>query len=198
MSYILGITGGIASGKSTVAKCLAGEKTYIIEVDDLARPMLQPGCEVYDQILDKFGKKICNTDGSINRNRLANAAFSTSYRVQLLNEIFYEPLTKAIKIEILEGRAKRANLIIVVAGILYEQHWDDLCHGVLNISAPESLRIERSIVRGLTEKDVQKRIAAQISEKDRLHRSNWVVYTQPTIEQLCARVRQLAAENKWL
>ncbi len=197
MAYILGITGGLGSGKTTAAKCLITDRTYIIEVDELARPFTQPGSQVYSTLIEKFGRQICNVDGAINRKRLARAAFLTQSKAATLNEIFKEPLTNAIKLEIMQGRARRANLIIIVAAILYEQGWDKLCHGVLNVSAPESVRIERLLRRGFTERDVQKRIAAQLSERERMRRAQWTIYTQPTKDELCRKLRILATENKW-
>lgn len=198
MAYILGITGGMSSGKTTASKCLQGERTYVIDADELARPLHQPGCEVYNQIVEKFGKSVCNLDGSINNKRLARVAFATITRTKMLNEIFKEPLTNAIKLEIMQGRAQRASLIIIVAAILFEQEWDKLCHGVLNISAPESLRLERAMRRGMTERDAQRRMAAQLTEKDRMALAQWTVYTQPTKEELCKKINKLAEENKWL
>ena len=198
MAYVLGITGGISAGKTSAATCLASDKTSIIEVDDLARPLIQPGSICYEKLIDRFGKQICGSDGHINRQRLANAAFATPQKTMALNDIFKEPLTDAIKLEIMQTRAKRAQLIIVVAAIMFEQGWDKLCHGVLNISAPESVRIERALRKGLTERDIQRRLASQLSEKERMKRSEWTIYTQQNLDDLCKKINVLAAENKWL
>lgn len=198
MAYILGITGGLSAGKTSAAQCLASDKTHIIEVDELARPLIQPGSVCYERLIEKFGKQICASDGSIIRQRLANAAFATPQKAQSLNEIFSSPLTEAIKLEIMQSRMKRAQLIIVVAAIMFEQGWDKLCHGVLNISAPESIRIERAIRKGLSEMDVLRRLASQLGEKDRMNKANWTIYTQQTIDDLCKKINKLAVENKWL
>lgn len=197
MAYVLGVTGGLAAGKTSAAQCLASEKTYIIEVDELARPLIQPGSVCYEKLIEKFGKQICGNDGYIIRQRLANAAFATPQKAQSLNEIFQAPLTEAIKLEIMQARMKRSQLIIVVAAILFEQGWDKLCHGVLNISAPESVRIERAIRKGMSERDVLRRLASQLTEKERMHKANWTVYTQQTIGDLCKKINSLAIENKW-
>lgn len=198
MAYILGITGGIASGKSWAAKCLEGNNVYIIEVDDLSRPMLQPGTEIYQKVISTFGSKITNIDGSINRKRLGRMAFSTPQKTRELNDIFREPLTQSIKFEIMAARANRARLIVVVAAILFEQGWNKLCHGVLNISAPESIRMQRAIALGMTEAEVFERMVSQLSERERLKLANWTIYTQPTRESMCDTIRKFVADNKWI
>lgn len=198
MAFILGITGGLGSGKSTAAKCLLTDATHIIEVDELARLFTHPGSRVYDALIERFGRQICNIDGSINRKGLARIAFSTQSTIAALNGIFKEPLTNAIKIDIVVGRSKHAKLIIIVAAILFEQGWDELCNGVLNISAPESLRVERLLRKGFTECDIQRRMASQLSERQRMKRAQWTLYTQPTIDVLCGKLRDLARKNKWL
>jgi dephospho-CoA kinase len=198
MAYILGVTGGIASGKSWAAKCLERPGVYIIEVDDLSRPMLQPGTEIYHKIIETFGRKITNIDGSINRKRLGRQAFSTPQKTRELNDIFREPLTQSIKFEIMAARANRAKLIIVVAAIMFEQGWNKLCHGVLNISAPESIRTQRAVTLGMTEAEVFERMVSQLSERERMKLSNWTIYTQPTPEAMCDTIRKFAQENKWI
>lgn len=198
MAFILGITGGLGSGKSTAAKCLLTDATHIIEVDELARLFTHPGSRVYDALIERFGRQICNIDGSINRKGLARIAFSTQSTIAALNGIFKEPLTNAIKIDIVVGRSKHAKLIIIVAAILFEQGWDELCNGVLNISAPESMRVERLLRKGFTERDIQRRMASQLSERQRMKRAQWTLYTQPTIDVLCSKLHDLARKNKWL
>ncbi len=198
MAYILGITGGISSGKSRASSCLVGDGVHIIEVDDLSRPLIQIGTECYTQLVERFGNQICNLDGRIDRKRLARIAFSSQAKTNILNEIFKEPLTRAIKLEIMQGRANRARLIVVVASILFEQEWNKLCHGVLNISAPEQVRLQRSIRRGFTERDATRRMAVQLDEKERMALSDWTIYTQPTVKMLCESIRRLAHENKWI
>ncbi len=198
MAYILGVTGGMASGKTAAAKCLEGDNVFIIEVDDLARPMLQPGTEIYNRVIDYFGKKITNIDGSVNRKRLARQAFSTPQKTRELNDIFREPLTQSIKFEIMAARANRARLIVVVAAIMFEQGWNKLCHGVLNISAPESIRMQRAVALGMTEAEVYERMVSQMSERERMKHANWTIYTQPTTEALCEKMRRFAQENKWI
>ncbi len=198
MAYILGITGGISSGKTRASACLAGDRVHIIEVDDLARPLLEIGSECYNDLINRFGNQICMRDGRINRKRFARIAFSNQRRAEILNEIFKKPLTRAIKLEIMQGRANRSRLIVVVASILYEQEWNTLCHGVLNISAPEQVRIQRSLRRGFSERDVSRRIAIQLDEKERMQLSDWTIYTQPTKEMLCDAIRRLVKSNKWI
>jgi len=198
MAYILGITGGMSSGKSKAATCLAGDRVHIIEVDGISRPLLDIGSECYSDLIERFGSQICKLDGQIDRKRLARIAFSNQRRAEVLNEIFKEPLTRAIKLEIMQGRANRCRLIIVVASILFEQEWNKLCHGILNISAPEQIRMQRSLRRGFTERDASRRMSVQLDEKERMRLSDWTIYTQPTVENLCDSIRRLAKTNKWI
>jgi len=198
VAYILGITGGMSAGKSTAAACLKREGVYIIDVDELSRPMIMPGSECYSAVVSTFGKQICNLDGSVNRTRLARAAFATPRKTKMLNDIFREPLAHAIKLEIMQGRAQRAKLILVVAAILFEQGWSRFCHGIVNISAPDSVRLQRAIRRGMSERDVTRRMASQLSERERMNLSDWTVYTQPTKQLLCESLTRLAKENKWI
>jgi dephospho-CoA kinase len=197
----VGLTGGIACGKSTVAAILRECGLTVIEADPLAHELLEPGQPAYDEVVREFGKGVLNKDGTINRAKLGEIVFADRAKLKRLNQIVHPRL-----IEVTEQRlAKLARpgglpVAVVEAALLieagYHKRFDRL---IVVWCRPEQQR-ERLLGRGLSQAQAEQRIAAQmpIEQKRRLATdeidcSGSLKQTRQQVEQLAAKLKQLAA-----
>lgn len=144
---IIGITGGIGAGKSTVLKLLREEyHAYIVETDVLAHDLMCVGKPVYAQIVDAFGKDILMEDMSINRNLLGGLVFSDENKLQKLNGIVHPAVKNYILSDIQTKKTEgRVSLYIIEAALLIEDGYKEICDELWYIRAEEEVRIQRLI-----------------------------------------------------
>lgn len=186
---ILGVTGGIGSGKSTVAQLLAERGACVIDADAIAREIVEPGSPVLRELLEEFGSGILHGDGTLNRAQLAAVAFSESEGTARLNAIMH-PRIAAVAAE----RVAAANSAVVVYDmpLLVETGQQSLVDHIVVVDVPEDVQVERAVgLRGFTEEDVRRRIAAQASRADRLAVADTVIDNSGTLEETAAQVDRL-------
>jgi dephospho-CoA kinase len=175
---IIGLTGGIGAGKSTVARMLAANGAAVIDVDGLGHVVLQPGGKAHDEVLDAFG--------TVDRRELGAIVFADATQLARLTAISH-PAINAELVEVLAGID--AELVVLDMAILAESN---LGHGVyevvVTVEAPTELRVARAVARGMTETDVRRRIAAQASESERRRLAQHVLVNDGTEDHLAAQV----------
>ena len=157
----IGLTGGIASGKSKVAEILSTHGAIIIDADKIAHQTYEPGAQGYDQVVNAFGKEILDSHGKIDREILGKLAFESPESLSTLTSIVW-PLTKK-RITNLERELeeKGTKVAVLEAAVLYEAGWEDLTDEVWKITAPHKAAIKRLIMRNhLTVEEAEKRFAA--------------------------------------
>jgi len=164
---VIGLTGGIASGKSTVASILAQMGAYIIDADKIGHGIYDKHTPVYQDIIDAFGCEVLDADGNIDRSKLAGIVFNDKQKLSLLNAITHP----AIKQEVLKrlDKAKKAGfkIAVVEAALLIEAGWDKIVDEVWLVVADENLRLHRLMKRsGISEHDAVKRIKSQASDEE--------------------------------
>lgn len=190
--YLIGLTGGIASGKSTVARRLAEHGAIIIDADVVSREVVAPGTPALSAIVEEFGANIIDADGALDRAQLGSVVFGNAQRLEKLNAIVH-PAVKLRTAELL-AQAKAANpdaVIVYDVPLLVEA---DVAHNydeVVVASAPEDIRIQRMTdLRGITEEAARARIGAQAPEEKRLAIADVVIDTggdlQHTLDQVDA------------
>lgn len=186
----IGLTGGIASGKSSVAKQLKDLGAVIIESDVLARQVVEPGTEGLDEIVARFGPKIVTADGSLNRSRLGEIVFTDDRARADLNRIVHprvrEATNRALR-EIPEG-----GVAVQVIPLLVETGQQHDFDKVVVVDVPESVQLERLMARnGLSREDAQARIAAQASRAERLAAADYVIENSGSFERTRIQVEEL-------
>ena len=185
MTYVLGLTGGIASGKSTVSKILASYGAEIIDGDVIARQLQQPGEEGLRQIEFQFGKEYLNADGSLNRMKLGDLVFNDSAELAKLNHIM-RPLIHQRIIERLE-QAKKANvkLAVIDIALLIEGHYLDLCTSTMMVETTSEKQLSNLMNRNhLSKVQAQARINAQMSNCERAKYVDEVITNNGSVEEL--------------
>jgi len=169
----IGLTGGIGSGKSTVAALLATRGVPIIDTDEIARRLTEPGQAAFDEIVRSFGQDILETSRRIDRNRLRERVFENTGERQRLEAILHPRIRELVR-EKLEDL--HAPYCILVVPLLIESGFIDFVDRVLVVDASEGAQIQRTAVRsGLTEPETRKIMAAQVSRAQRLQKADDVI-----------------------
>lgn len=176
--YVLGITGGIGSGKSTAADLYEALGAIVIRLDDLAKRMIGPGAPLTDEVIAAFGEGVRASDGGVDHTALAAAAFASADEVARLNRIVHPGVYAAVAgalDALLELPEPPAVVVIDVPLLVESPLFFDLLDGVLVISASEDARLERLEARGMDPDDVRMRMALQASDAERRAIADYVV-----------------------
>ncbi|HEX2715838.1 MAG TPA: dephospho-CoA kinase [Candidatus Acidoferrales bacterium] len=197
----VGLTGGIASGKSTVAAMMRKRNCQVLEADRIAHRLMEPGQPAYDEILREFGEQVRAPSGSIARQKLAAIVFANPAKLRRLNRIVHPQVIEALDRQLAEiERTDRSAVVVVEAALLVESgYFERLDRLVVAWCRPEQ-QIERLLTRGLTREEAQQRIAAQmdLAQKRRMADeevdcSGPLERTELQVEALVAKLKQLAA-----
>jgi dephospho-CoA kinase len=200
----LGLTGGIASGKSVVGEMFVKLGAHLIQSDTVAHALMQPRRGVYEQVVHRFGREILNADGSVNRSRLAAAAFGTPGgappRIKELNEIVH-PAVIAHENEWMEeigGRDPDA-IAIVEAALILEAGTAGRFHRLIVVTCHPEQRILRFARRlGISEDaaraEVTRRMAAQISDEEKVKAADFVIDNSGSLDATEQQVKRVFAE----
>lgn len=166
---IVGITGGIGSGKSTVTEYLKGKGFQVVDADLVARKIVEPGTEVLGELVSFFGNAILKPDGSLNRKKLAELAFANSAQKSALDRITHGAILKNILSQIKEIQTlQNPDLVFVDAALMIETGLYKKMDEVWLITAHETLRIQRVAARDrLDAERVKKRIRTQMSDEQK-------------------------------
>jgi dephospho-CoA kinase len=188
----VGLTGGIASGKSMVADELADRGAIIIDADVLAREVVEPGTPALAAIIDRFGAEVLK-DGQLDRARLAQIVFADPLARRDLERVVH-PAVRARAAE-LERAAGDAAVVVHVIPLLVETGQDEDFDLVVTVDADHETQFQRLMVRnGLTRPEADSRIAAQASREDRKHASDLVLDNTGSVAQLREQIDALWAE----
>jgi dephospho-CoA kinase len=189
----VGLTGGIGSGKSEVARLLASYGAIIIDADVLAREVVGPGTPGLATVVEEFGAGILRPDGSLDRDQLAELVFGDEDARRRLNAIVH-PLVGRRTAELKAAAADDAVLVHDVP-LLVEAGLTALYDLVVVVDAPPEVQLQRLVsLRGMTEPAARARIAAQASREQRLAAADVVIDNSGTLEELEAQVRELWEE----
>lgn len=169
----VGLTGGIGSGKSTVAEMFARRGAVVIDADSIARELVEPGEPALHALVDEFGEGIIAADGSLKRSELARIAFDDPSATERLNSVMH-PLIRAETQRRL-STAQDAEVILYDMPLLFETHQEDLVDVVVVVDVPEALQVKRAVKRGLAEADVRRRMEVQTSRSRRITEADFVI-----------------------
>ena len=164
-ALFLALSGGIGAGKSTIAHVLRGLGVFVVDADQLAREVLSPSHPVYEAVLANFGADLAFPAGSLDRRLLAQRAFSSPESTSLLN-LLTHPAISALAWEQLKS-APQGSCALYDVPLLTTCEDASLFDVVIMVSAPEELRVNRLISRGLSEEDARARMRTQISDNER-------------------------------
>ncbi len=183
---IIGLTGGIGSGKSTIANLFKKLDINYIDVDDIAREVVLPGTELLQAIHHRYGASILNEDNSLNRATLRNIIFNDLEEKKWLESMSH-PIIRSTAMHKLNQSTSKYCLL--VHPLLFETQQDTICNAVIAISVPQDLQIERVCFRDKsTKEDALKIIKTQITNQQRLEKAKYVIENTGNVDELGDKV----------
>ena len=182
----LGLTGGIGSGKSTAARMFADLGATIIDADAIAKEVLEPGQLGYESIVNKFGDDILDSSGNIDRTILAAKVFENSSKLKELEDVVHPEV--AGKVQEIRESLPAGTTVIYDTPLLVEKKLQDQFDQVIVVLAPEPLRTQRMLARGLAERDIAARMNKQATDEQRQSVANYVIDNSGTLAQLRTQV----------
>ena len=192
MTLVVGITGGIGSGKSAVTRCFEQHGITVVDADVVARIVVEPGRPALAAIAEHFGADILQTDGSLDRAALRSRVFSDDGERRWLERLTHPLIGQEILDQI---NASRSPYTILSSPLLLDTDQKDLVDCVVVVDAPEELQLQRTVQRDTNDEAQVKRImAAQMGREDRLERADMVIDNSRSLEELDSQVEELHKE----
>ena len=189
---VIGLTGGIGSGKSEVSRMLRELGAEIIDADRVGHEAYLPNTETYDRIVAEFGDDILQTNGEIDRKSLGARIFAEPKARERLNAIVHPRMYAMVEERIQRLRERGASAVVLDAAILIEAGWDSLVDEVWVVTAPEETVVQRISQRnGLPAEQVRQRIRAQLTPEERARQAAVVIDNSRGLEELDTRVREV-------
>lgn len=197
---VVGLTGGTATGKSTVAAIWASMGARVIDADEVARELVKPGSDLLGKIADTFGHAVINEDGSLNRRELGRICFSEKRQLLKLNEIMHPRLRAQVEAMVEElhraaendGGRDCASAVVIDAAVLFESGLHRLADAVVAVVADPQMQVRRLVQRmGLSEAEATARVGAQRSNEEFARLSDFVIDTTGGLDSYEAEARAL-------
>ena len=190
---IIGLTGGIASGKSTVAQQLEQLGAHVIDADKLGHNAYVSGSEAFDLVVSVFGGDTVGSDGEIDRKVLGSKVFGNAESLKKLTDIVWPAIKQMATQEILSVKEQRPEQVIVLeAAVLFEAGWEDIVDEVWSTIVDREVAIERASNRDGTDRSqVEARIDAQISNEERKEKADRLIDNSGSEADLQAQVKQI-------
>ena len=190
--FLIGLTGGIASGKSTVAKLLAKHGAETIDADQVARDVVEVGTVGLAAVVEAFGKGVLTSEGTLNRENLGSIIFSEP-NMRLKLEAILHPLIKARTMELISKSQRE--IVVYAVPLLVEASVDYPFDFIVTVEAGQDNQLERLVrSRGLSLDQARERLASQATREQREARADFVIDSSGTLEQLATQVDTLWLE----
>ena len=192
----IGLTGGIASGKTTVADLFRAWGAFVADADDISRHALDPGMGCYEKTVAAFGRHILHPDGTVDRKKVASIVFSDPQALATLNGIIHPYVRETIRSDSERSFVEAPDKLIVWdVPLLFETGYDAEVAKTVVVTARQSLRIQRIVDRdGTTKAAALRRIRAQMSDREKVRRADMVIRNNGSLEELEQRTREVFDE----
>jgi dephospho-CoA kinase len=195
---LIGLTGGISSGKSTVLQHLRQAGYSVIDADKLGHKVLEQGNPGYNKVVKYFGNEILNLDGSVNRTALGKIVFVDAEKLKQLNEISHPIIEEMIQNEFEESVSdSNGGIVFLEAALLIEANWYKVCGHIWVVSLDPTVALSRLKERdNLSENEAKLRVGAQLDQEERLAYADVVLQNEGTHEELFTQTQQALQELK--
>ena len=190
---VIGLTGGIASGKSTVGRMLSEQDFPVIDTDRLAKEVVEPGKPALEELVRAFGREILTGNKTLDRRRMLEVILTDADARQLAEKIIHPRVFKRMDQILQHLAASGDNIVIVEVPLLFEAGWQDLFDYVVTVLAPESLCVKRLIkCKEISRDTAYKWMATQILQEVKAGRSDYVIHNNAGLDELRIKVNDLA------
>jgi dephospho-CoA kinase len=185
---VVGLTGGIGTGKSTVARVFAEQGVPVVDADQVAREVVEPGTEGLAEVVRTFGSEVLDAEGRLDRGKLAQHVFSDSAARKKLEAILHPRIAQRSMERIAEHASRGCPYAIYEAALLVENGSYRIMNALVVVTASEAAQIERVRVRdGLDEREARARLAAQLPMAEKVRVADYVIENDGTLDGLTAR-----------
>lgn len=186
----IGLTGGIATGKSTVARLLVERGAFLVDADQIAREVVAPGEPALEAIASLFGQAVIHKDGTLDRKALGAIVFEDKRLLAELEAITHPAIRNRMQERIRDyGDRHPDKLIVADVPLLYETGQESLYEGVMVVYVPEAVQLERLMLRNrMAEAEARRRISLQMDIEEKRRRADWVIDNSGDLEQTKAQV----------
>ncbi len=189
---VIGLTGGIGSGKSMVSQFLAELGAVILDADEIGHEAFKPDTEIWRQVVAAFGRQILTPDGNIDRKKLGNIVFSNPESLSRLNQIMHPRMYDMVKAQLEEYRRQGTRVVVLEAPLLLEAGWTSLVDEVWVTTAPEATVLKRLEERtGLSQAESLTRLRSQLPSAERVRQADVVINTDCDLDELKSKVKEL-------
>ena len=185
----VGLTGGIGAGKSTVADLFSQKGAVVIRSDELARQVIEPQTPGFQQVIDRFGKEFVNSEGYIDRAKLAQIVFQDDAALKDLENIVH-PLVRSKTNQIIDQHTSET-IIVNEIPLLLEKKMESLFDFLVIVISSEKNRLERLAQRGLTTEQATARMSKQVSDDERKAAADFLIVNDGNLDQLEADVEKI-------
>lgn len=183
--HVIGLTGGIASGKSTVTRFFRDKNVPVIDADILGHRTYEPGSDTFAQVVSTFGQDLVAPDGTIDRKVLGAKVFGKPGELKKLTDIVWPGIRKLASQELAEFETAGNAIAVLEAAVLFEAGWEDLCDELWVVVVEPDLAVERLGSRnGLDPEAARARINSQLSNAERTARADVVIENNSSLEAL--------------
>ena len=191
---LIGLTGGIGSGKSTVAAMLRDQGIRVVDADQIAREVVEPGQPALAELVEVFGQDILNDDGTLNRQELANRAFATEEATNALNTITHPRIEEETQRQFDLAAAEKENFLVYDMPLLVERSLHEEMDMVIVVHTDIEERVRRLVEhRGLDEDDVRRRMSHQVDDVTRLASADVLIDNNGSVDHLRKQVDDFLA-----
>jgi dephospho-CoA kinase len=192
---LIGLTGGIASGKSTVASLFNEFGFAVISADHIAREITAPHSPTLTKIIEHFGHDIIHPDGSLNRKKLAYIVFSQPSKRQILNAIMHPQIASRSAELIAQHRLQLTAQLIYELPLLFENQLQDMFDLVILVAIPRELQLQRLILRDqISQREASDRIDSQMPLEQKRHLADYIIENTQSLEQLRRDVSEIISQ----
>ncbi len=189
--HVIGLTGGIASGKSTVTAFFRDREVPVIDADILGHRTYDPGTETFEAVVKTFGPELVAADGTIDRKVLGAKVFGKPDELKRLTDIVWPGIRKLASEQLAEFETAGNSVVVLEAAVLFEAGWEDLVHEVWVVVVEPEQAIKRLAARnGMDEAAARARIDSQLSNAERTARADVVIENNGTLEELNAHIQE--------
>jgi len=192
---VLGVTGGIAAGKSMVTETFRQMGAAVVSADQLAREVVRPGTRVLEKLVERFGRNILRADGHLDRPALASLVFSDVRAREDLNAIMHPAIAELADRRLEELKARQPELIVYEVPLLFETGAETRVDAVLVVTAGEDVQLRRLMHRdGLDEEQARARLEAQMPQAQKVSRADYVIDNSGSRDETLRQARELFAK----
>jgi dephospho-CoA kinase len=179
---VIGLTGGVGMGKSTAAEILARRGLPVIDTDALARELVGPGQPALAEIRAAFGDSVFDQQGHLRRGNLAKIVFADPAKRQQLESILHPRIRESWLQQVSTWHSEEKPAAVVVIPLLFETNAQTHFHHILCVACSDATQRKRLAARGWTEEQINQRIASQLPTDDKITRSNFLIWTEPSLQ----------------